>query len=464
MGNSICIMSTLLVGGTHRHYVEMAITYSFRVKTLLVEFDRDFFVFTIVKQGKIMCREIHFSDNLKIFLVKQFSKHGIGFIHLHHMIYMRDDLYNLLLSQTYKLAITLHDYYSICPRINMMRGGVYCQEASEEVCNNCIYKFSLDSYDISNLIEQKFPNIHMWRKYWFDLLDKANYIFVPSFDQRERLLRYFPSLTKIQMVENPELVMPPLKCNKPICKIGILGMISEAKGRSVLLKCARLAEKHDLNMQFILFGMLSPDECHLPPNLVVRGRYKENEVYSLIISENIDFFWFTAIWPETYSYVLTIPIRLCIPVIAADLGAIAERIKRGGWGEVYPAESEASEIIEALSTFDYTHYRNSGDFKIKNDHFLSFQEMYRDDINLFSVHNNYKGMSVVLDYPCMENHIGFKVCGSPSRLQPHELKFLWNKKAGWYWKIKLFFASDKISLIKKITQNLYKKSCSFLQL
>ena len=49
-----------------------------------------------------------------------------------------------------------------------------------------------------------------------------------------------------------------------------------AKGRSVLLECARLAEAQHLNMQFVLFGTLSPAEGNLPANLLVKGKYRED--------------------------------------------------------------------------------------------------------------------------------------------------------------------------------------------
>ena len=221
-----------------------------------------------------------------------------------------------------------------------------------------------------------------------------------------------------------------------------------------------MAEQQNLNLQFVLFGTLSPDESQLPSNLMVKGKYKEDEVYTLITNEGIDFFWFTAILPETYSYVLTIPIRLGIPVIAADLGAIGERIKRGGWGEVYPAESDISAIVHALRCFDYVHYRTIGDFAIKNDHFLSFQDMYCDDKELFSTafsHGNEdKKVFKHLDSGSSKDFLGAEltICGSLSNLQPHEMRFLWNKKAGILWKFRLFLAVEKTTLLKKIVQKL----------
>lgn len=461
--NCICIMSTLLSGGTHRHYMEMAKIYSFRCHVLLVEYDENFMIVKMIFQGKLLDEKLFFGSCTEK-LAYELEKWNIKLIHLHHFMYMNDILRNFLLSDRYRVAVTLHDYYVVCPRVNMTKNGKYCYEVCDNECNACMNdSLAEPSGDLECRIS-RFPDIVSWRKYWFEFLYKADYVFVPSSDQRKRLLRYFPSLTKIRVVENPEIVVPPGTCNVKIRRIGILGAISEAKGRSVLLECARLAEEQHLAIQFVLFGILSPPEQNLPTNLLVKGRYKEDEVYSLITREGIDFFWFTAVWPETYSYVLTIPIRLGIPVIAADLGAIGERIKRGGWGEVYPVESDISEIVHALSVFDYMHYQSTGDFKIKNDHFLSFQDLYCDDRGRFPVAfetDDSKGdffSSSSSDICTALSHTDVAICGTPSHLQPHELRFLWSKRKGLLWKCRLFWATEKIPLMKKITGKICKEN------
>ena len=453
-------MSTLLSGGTQRHYMEMAKIYSFRCHVLLVEYDENFMVVKMIFQGKLLDEKLFFGSCTEK-LAGELEKWNIKLVHLHHFIYMHEKLYNFLLSGRYRVAVTLHDYYVVCPRVNMTKNGIYCYEAGDAECNICMHDTLAEMpMDLGRLLDM-LPDIVSWRKYWLDFLQKADYVFVPSSDQRERLLRHFPTLTKIRLVENPEIVVPPADCNRKIRRIGILGTISEAKGWSILLNCARMAEQQNLNIQFVLFGTLSPAEGNLPANLIVKGKYKEDEVYSLINSEGIDFFWFTAICPETYSYVLTIPIRLGIPVIAADLGAIGERIKRGGWGEVYPAESDISDIVHALREFDYVYYQNTGDFTIKNDHFLSFEELYCDDKEMFQLQIKHEEVKIHGEEGqgsgFCDGLAGMDVCGTPANLQPHELRYLWSRRAGLFWKIQLIWAVDKISLLKKIMQKLHNK-------
>ena len=43
-----------------------------------------------------------------------------------------------------------------------------------------------------------------------------------------------------------------------------------------------------------------------------------------------------AIWPESWSFTTTIALRARLPVIAFDIGAVAHRLRRLGWGTLLP--------------------------------------------------------------------------------------------------------------------------------
>ncbi|WP_025897977.1 hypothetical protein [Kordiimonas gwangyangensis] len=45
-----------------------------------------------------------------------------------------------------------------------------------------------------------------------------------------------------------------------------------------------------------------------------------------------------SIWPETYSYALSVAFRLNIPPVVLDIGAMAERVRATGFGHVLPYE------------------------------------------------------------------------------------------------------------------------------
>ena len=133
--------------------------------------------------------------------------------------------------------------------------------------------------------------------------------------------------------------------------------------------------------------------------------------------------------------------------------------------EVFQDVFDDEEITVNDEEFDYVYYQNTGDFTIKNDHFLSFEELYCDDKEMFQlqikheevkIHGEEGGASGFCDgFAGMD--VDVDVCGTPANLQPHELRYLWSQRAGLFWKIQLLWAVDKISLLKKIMQKLHNK-------
>ena len=61
---------------------------------------------------------------------------SIDLIHIHMMLNIDQDLYKIL--KDYKYVVSLHDYYYICPRIQMVAPGqIRCCIANTEKCEKC---------------------------------------------------------------------------------------------------------------------------------------------------------------------------------------------------------------------------------------------------------------------------------------------------------------------------------------
>ena len=257
-----------------------------------------------------------------------------------------------------------------------------------------------------------------WRRQWHDWLAGASMRLVPHADVQQRLARYFPDL-RFDILENPEVVPLPdwlvkdsmgqvlpsddasqhstvqhagpratsslgvdtIQSYSPrVRRIGCIGALGLSKGGGRLLACAREASARDLPLEFVLFGMfgadvLEADPGPLPPNLTVTGPYVEAEVYGQITDEDLSFCWFPPFWPETYSYTLSIPIRLGLPVLGSDIGAIGARIREHGWGDTYPWDADTDSMLATLMAFRPADYPRSA-FHIENTAFPQATELY----------------------------------------------------------------------------------------
>jgi hypothetical protein len=100
------------------------------------------------------------------------------------------------------------------------------------------------------------------------------------------------------------------------------------------------AHNRNLPLDFHLIGYY-PDydpELLRYSNFFVSGKYQESEASDLLAAVGAEIALFPAVWPETFSYTLSLAYRSGLFPISFDLGAPANRIRSCGWGEVWPFE------------------------------------------------------------------------------------------------------------------------------
>ena len=65
--------------------------------------------------------------------------------HVHHSLGLPDTLFDALADRGVPYDWTIHDYHTICPRINLIgSGGRYCGEPDEAGCNRCLARLGDD--------------------------------------------------------------------------------------------------------------------------------------------------------------------------------------------------------------------------------------------------------------------------------------------------------------------------------
>lgn len=418
------IMTNVSGGGTPRHAFEMARAWSHQGEDVLfIQTFRRLSKVYFYKEGKVQ-HVIRFWDEDGCRLLQLLKAAHVGMIHVEHLLDAEPWMKTLHRALHVPLVVTMHDYYFICPFIKLTdEHDMYCGERGEADCNACLERREFTSPTMGCQVKQ----ISSWRNCWLDYLKEASLILVPSKDMKERVQRYF-SLDTIQMRENPELIHP----KRDAIHIGLLGSLSVAKGAQVIKKCLSYIAENHLPIRLTLFGTLnevtlSEDE---KKQITITGPYKEEKVYGMIRGAGIDFFWFPGVWPETYSYTLSIPIRLHIPCLASDLGAIASRIHSHHWGETYPWEAGTDEIVHRLLAFDYHRYANP-DFTIENTSFSSVEDFYR-------------GVPYKREEPCDEEQVAFPTAFSelPAILHREEFNELW-QGASLFQKVQLLTHMDR---------------------
>ena len=127
--------------------------------------------------------------------------------HIHHMMSMDLDVRALLHRLDVPFDVTVHDYYAICPQVNLLPWlqGAYCGEPDVAGCNACIADRS--SHGSRDIVSWRRGNA--WR------FTEAERVFCPSDDVRGRLARYRLDRRAIVVPHEPVTISGRGRCCRP---------------------------------------------------------------------------------------------------------------------------------------------------------------------------------------------------------------------------------------------------------
>lgn len=265
-------------------------------------------------------------------------------IELHHFVGLPSAVLELVTSIGIQYDVYVHDYSWICPRLTLVGGdGVYCGEPTIEDCETCIVTHGTAL--------EKSLSVAALRTRSSRILNGASGVIVPTDDVRTRLDRYFPNLS--MKVKAWEEAIEPLfhspAAGSGRVRIAIIGAISVPKGYQILLECARDAAERNLDLEFVVVGFTCDDEPLLATGRVfIVGPYAEDEVGALLEREQCHSAFFPSVGPETWCYALSYAVARGLPIVAFNLGAIAERLRSYVAADLLPLFAPVATINDTL--------------------------------------------------------------------------------------------------------------------
>lgn len=257
------------------------------------------------------------------------------------------DIVDLRKNNAKNLRMLIHDYFSICPSLNLVDTSCrYCgMPRDTEICARCLV-------DNKYIFNDECHDIVKWRQNFGKVLEICDEVFVFSEDSKKRMQTIYPILQNIRLV--PHYVEPLPVVHKDdkttdTINIGILGLISEHKGLSVLKGMIAYLEAHsDINMHLVLIGDTVEELCS--PVLTTTGRYKREDIPQLTLENDVDIFFIPSVCPETFSYTTSEIMFMDMPIAVFDIGAPAERVKNYKKGLII-SRVDIEELIQNLYQF-----------------------------------------------------------------------------------------------------------------
>jgi GT2 family glycosyltransferase/glycosyltransferase involved in cell wall biosynthesis len=253
---------------------------------------------------------------------------------VHHLIGHDHALFELFQRLGIPYDAIIHDYSWFCPRVNLVGPTKrYCGEPHVDQCEACVAD--------AGTTNDEDTGPHELRERSRDELTAASRIVVPSKDAATRIERHFPGIRSHIVPWEDEATLPGSKPMPRLpgdaLRVCVAGAIGIEKGYELLLECARDAARRELKVKFHLVGFSCDDSRLLETGTVqITGRYQEHEAVDLIRSQEAHLAWLPSLWPETWCYTLTQTWVAGLNVLAFDIGAQAERIRRTGRGWLVP--------------------------------------------------------------------------------------------------------------------------------
>jgi hypothetical protein len=314
--------------------------------------------------------------------------YNIDIIHIHHMMGHYFDIKYIINNKQIKLFITLHDYYSICPRITKINDkNKYCGNPREEECTSCLTSFSNnDPY----LAERN--NIIAWKDIWNLLFSSANKIIVPSDAAKLEVKKTYNNLPIDVIEHGMDIVHEKNILNidaDNIFNVAFIGNLYVNKGMIIVEELIKYAHNYNDNIFLHLFGAIKSNFNQDKYNhFINHGEFEREHLNKMLKDYNIKLVCLFSIWPETYSYTLTESVSNNIPLFAIDEGAIGQRIRENKLGWLIKNGTDIPEIYQKIKDIfnNKNEYRNVSksisEYKIKN-----LREMCSEYDNIYS---NYK--------------------------------------------------------------------------
>jgi GT2 family glycosyltransferase/glycosyltransferase involved in cell wall biosynthesis len=315
----ILMVAHELGGGVQRHIDSLVTRFRDQARFLLLEAtDRGaaLSVPSLPKHPALALPKERLDD--LILLLKSLN---VSRVHIHHLLGMDMDIRALIHRLEVPFDVTVHDYYAICPQINLLpwRHSLYCGEPDIAGCNACIAHRS--SYGARDIVT--------WRAEQAWQFKEAARVFCPSLDVLSRLQRHdladnavFAPHEAVQAGPWPMHVVPPPDGK---LKIAVIGTLVNHKGARTVASVAEMADPKTTEIHLI--GHTDgPFSDLAAQRMKITGKYDDADLPGLIEAIAPHLIWFPAVWPETFSYTLSAAIDAGIPIAATRIGAHAERL------------------------------------------------------------------------------------------------------------------------------------------
>ncbi len=253
--------------------------------------------------------------------------------HVGHLSHLSTNIIRILKERGIPVVYTLHDYWLICLRGQLITDELkICENRSIEGCARCFALY------FQSIKEGK-REVERWKQHMRDIIDLIDTFLAPSRFLRRTFIESGVPEDKTQYSDygfDITLFDEFSKTESDIIRFGFLGRIIPAKGIDLLIEAFCGMEEEDAVLN--IYGSLSASGRYLKdkvrnPRIHFRGSYDNRDI-AKVLSE-VDVLVVPSIWYENSPLVIHEAFLAKVPVIATNLGGMAEYVHDGENGLLF---------------------------------------------------------------------------------------------------------------------------------
>ena len=287
-----------------------------------------------------------FTPNLRAMPFQQFRQHladflrwlDPGLIHIHSFVGLEWTatvaFMTLIRESGAPYHFTLHDYSVVCHRNNLvLTNNRYCGLAETERCRLCV----ATDPDYPEAVDPA-----VLRATYARFLEGADRVQAPSRDIADRLHGAGAGYAiDVEPHAEARLDIPTLQPAPAACVLTVvtIGAIGAHKGSRIILSLARDARTRRLPIRYHIVGYSDVTASMAEAGVDETGRFlKTKDAIQAVASLRPRLIFLPSIWPETWSYTLSMSLAIGVTPVVFDIGAPAARVRDEGVGVILPYE------------------------------------------------------------------------------------------------------------------------------
>jgi glycosyltransferase involved in cell wall biosynthesis len=227
-------------------------------------------------------------------------------------------------------AVTLHDHSLVCENYELLEGGVrYCGVPADlGRCDRCLEKTR----------GRRGGAVQEWRSAVRSLTAEIDAVVAPSDSVLEHAARLYPEVRgrahRIDWGVPEPSARSTVTARDGALRVAVVGLLSVVKGRHRMAEL--ISSVRDLDVEWHLFGATEGesfrDVRRAGARVVVHGAYRRSALATRLVESGCHVAILPSVGAEAFSLTLSEVTSAGVPVMASDLGALGERVRRSGLG------------------------------------------------------------------------------------------------------------------------------------